>query len=415
MIKFELVLQNKNKVNAKGEVSIFLRLSQNRKSRYLATGEYCQVKEWLKDKNLVSAKNPNYKTINFNIQNFKTSKESIYNNTLTTDIKNRMTLDSFLELIKPKKAVVVSTDLFVLFNAKIQSLKEIGKISTAKYYNDSLNSIKLFEKRNSLDLTQINYNWLKDYENFLRGRNCIDSGISVKMRPIRTIFNEAIEKNYVSLVYYPFKTYKISKLKGGKKIRSITDSEIESIKNIDVSSNTQLQLAKNLFLFSYYTGGMNFIDMMKLQSKNIIENGNRVEYTRSKTKGLFNLKLTPPAKLIIHHYKAIANITGYVFPILNERHITPTQIANRKHKTLTEFNKNLKEIGRLCNIEFDLTSYVARHSFATHLKQKNIPTDVISEAMGHQNIKITQAYLKRFGNDVTDSALETLLNQSKPQ
>lgn len=409
MIKFELVLQNKKKVNAKGEVGIFLRLSQDRKSKYMATGEYCLVKDWLKEKRLVSAKNPQYKTINSNIKNFKSSKENIYNNTLTTDIKDRMTLDSFLELIKPKKVVVVSTDLFVLLNAKIDYLKEIGKISTAKYYNDALNSIKLFEKKQCLDLTLVTYNWLKDYENFLRRRKCISTGISVKMRAIRTIYNEAIEKSYISLVYYPFKAYKISKLKGGKKIRSITDTEILSIKNIDVSNNTNLQLAKNLFLFSYYTGGMNFIDMMLLQTKGIIENGNRIEYTRSKTKGQFNIKLTPPAKAIISQYKAYSNITCYVFPLLNERHKTPTQIANRKHKTLTQFNKDLKEIGRLCNIEFDLTSYVARHSMATHLKQKGIATDVISEAMGHQNIKITQTYLKRFGNDVTDNALETLL------
>ncbi|MFN5629552.1 MAG: tyrosine-type recombinase/integrase, partial [Bacteroidota bacterium] len=161
---------------------------------------------------------------------------------------------------------------------------------------------------------------------------------------------------------------------------------------------------------SYYTGGMNFIDMMQLTSKSIIDNGNRVEYTRSKTKGLFNLKLTPPAKAIINRYKLNASITGFVFPILNSNHKTPIQIANRRHKTITQLNKNLKEIGRLCNIDFDLTSYVARHSFATHLKQKNIATDIISEALGHQNIKVTQTYLKRFGNEVTDNALETLIH-----
>jgi len=410
MIKFELVMLNKNKVNAKGEALIYLRLTQNRKAKYLATGESCLPIEWNENKREVRAKNIQYRKINTNIKNFKTSKESIYDNSLNTEQKENMTLDGFLELIKPKSNNVISTDFFELINFKISTLKDLGKMGTSKYYQDTLNSIKSFEKRNKLDLTLINYEWLKSYETYLKKNKCIETGISVRMRAIRSIFNDAIEKNYISLVYYPFKAYKISKLKGGKKIRSISDAEIQSIINIDVSFNQNLQLAKDLFLFSYYTGGMNFIDMMLLTSKSIIDNGNRVEYTRSKTKGLFNLKLTPPAKAIINRYKLNASITGFVFPILNSNHKTPIQIANRRHKTITQLNKNLKEIGRLCNIDFDLTSYVARHSFATHLKQKNIATDIISEALGHQNIKVTQTYLKRFGNEVTDNALETLIH-----
>jgi site-specific recombinase XerD len=410
MIKFELVMLNKNKVNAKGEAIIYLRLTQNRKAKYLATGESCLPIEWNENKREVRAKNIQYRKINTNIKNFKTSKESIYDNSLNTEQKENMSLDGFLELIKPKSNNVISTDFFELINFKINTLKDLGKMGTSKYYQDTLNSIRSFEKRNKLDLTLINYEWLKSYETYLKKNKCIETGISVRMRAIRSIFNDAIEKNYISLVYYPFKAYKISKLKGGKKIRSISDAEIQSIINIDVSINQKLQLTKDLFLFSYYTGGMNFIDMMLLTSKSIIDNGNRVEYTRSKTKGLFNLKLTPPAKAIINRYKLNASITGFVFPILNSNHKTPIQIANRRHKTITQLNKNLKEIGRLCNIDFDLTSYVARHSFATHLKQKNIATDIISEALGHQNIKVTQTYLKRFGNEVTDNALETLIH-----
>jgi len=121
--------------------------------------------------------------------------------------------------------------------------------------------------------------------------------------------------------------------------------------------------------------------------------------------------LTEPAKRILDQYKKNAQITGYLFPILLQQNLTIKQQTYRKHKTLSQFNRNLKEIGRLCNIEFDLTSYVARHSFATHLKHKNTPTDIISEALGHQNLNVTQTYLSRFGNEVIDNALESVTNQ----
>jgi integrase/recombinase XerD len=88
--------------------------------------------------------------------------------------------------------------------------------------------------------------------------------------------------------------------------------------------------------------------------------------------------------------------------------LTPLQIQNRKHKTISRLNKDLKEIGRLCDIDFDLTSYVARHSFASNLKEMGVATDIISEAMGHKNLTITQTYLNKLKNDVIDNAMNEL-------
>ena len=87
----------------------------------------------------------------------------------------------------------------------------------------------------------------------------------------------------------------------------------------------------------------------------------------------------------------------------------PPQLENRKHKTLQRYNKELKEIAEICGIDKTLTSYVARHSFANCLKQKGVATDIISESMGHQNLSITQTYLKEFDNSVLDKAIEILV------
>ena len=108
-------------------------------------------------------------------------------------------------------------------------------------------------------------------------------------------------------------------------------------------------------------------------------------------------------------YKNEANDTKYVFPILLKDKLSPTQIENRKKKTLQQYNKELKEIASICNINKPISSYVARHSYANSLKQKGISTDIISESMGHQNIAVTQAYLKELDNSLIDEAMEVLL------
>ncbi len=152
---------------------------------------------------------------------------------------------------------------------------------------------------------------------------------------------------------------------------------------------------------------MNFADMMKLEWKNV--KGGNIYYTRSKTKGNFTIKILPPVQEILDYYHKNSLGTRYVFPILLLDKLTPNQIENRKTKVLKNYNKDLKIIAELAKIEKSVTSYVARHSFANCLKQKGVATDIISESLGHQNMAITQAYLKELDTSVVNKAIEVLL------
>ena len=156
-------------------------------------------------------------------------------------------------------------------------------------------------------------------------------------------------------------------------------------------------------IFSYYTGGMNFVDMLKLQWNNI--DGNRILYTRSKTKGRFSVKILEPVKKALNYYKSQMIITNYVFPILLKENLTPIQVENRKLKTLKKFNKDLKEIAKIQGINSNVTSYTIRHSFATNLKYAGISADVIGETMGHHDVSVTKAYLKEFDDEIIDDAM----------
>jgi site-specific recombinase XerD len=403
MINLKTV-QLKNKIDKNGCYPIYLRLTKQKKQKYINTEVRCKESEWDVNSCKINKLHSEHKTLNLILSEFLSMWTSRLMS-IPVDQRNRITIEEFLKYFEKEKKQ--NLNFFDIINEKIENLKNTGHIGNSKCYNDTKNSIKRFTNSENLELNDIDVVWLKKYENHLKMRNCVESGISIKMRVIRAIFIDCIENKYISEDIYPFKIYKLSKFKQNKVIRAVTIEDIEKISNLDTELYPKLKLSKDLFMFSYYLAGINFKDILLLQHSNIF-NENRLTYLRSKTNKVFNLKINDKALEIIRYYTERKIGTEYVFPLLLKNNMTPIQIANRSKKCLTKFNKDLKEIGKICNIDIELTSYVARHSFASNLKSKGVATDVISEAMGHQDIKITQVYLKRLENEVIDNALDIL-------
>jgi len=182
--------------------------------------------------------------------------------------------------------------------------------------------------------------------------------------------------------------------------------DIQAIEKIELENGTSLWHSKNYFLFSYYTMGTNFVDIANLKWNDL--EGERMNYTRTKTHKNLNISLNPKAQAIVELYRKLKH-DEYVFPIYySDRHITPQQKKNREHKALKATNNDLKIIGEKCEISVPLTTYVARHSAATILKRIGVSTTQISELMGHQTEEITQTYLDSFENKVLDSVVNLL-------
>jgi integrase/recombinase XerD len=295
------------------------------------------------------------------------------------------------------------------WDEKIEDLIKAGRVGNARAYKDTKTSFFKFQKNTKMMFKEITSGVLDKYETYMRSNGSTDGGIAVRMRELRALINDAIKKEVVQEKYYPFKVYKISKLKGKGIKKALLREEIRLIETFDTDMYPHLVDAKNYFLFSYYTRGMNFYDMMKLTWDNI--QGDRIYYIRSKTKGRFTIQTLEPVKEILKYYKNQCRLTSFVFPILLREGLTPSQIENRKAKTLKKFNRQLKEIAKIQGLEKTISSYTARHSFATNLKHFGISTDVIGEAMGHSNVEITKAYLKEFGDDVLDDAMKNLLQE----
>jgi integrase len=153
---------------------------------------------------------------------------------------------------------------------------------------------------------------------------------------------------------------------------------------------------------------MNFADIALLKWKDIFDN--RVNYRRKKTNEHFSIELLAPVLEILNFYKDQVNShSDYIFPIILENHKSAQTIFNRKVKMLKEVNRGLKAVGKLAGIETKLTTYVARHSYATVLRKNGISTSIISQAMGHDSEKTTQIYLECFGNNILDEASKVIL------
>ena len=190
----------------------------------------------------------------------------------------------------------------------------------------------------------------------------------------------------------------------------MTKEDVKKIMSLDLSGERQyMQFARDIFMFSYFGAGINFSDIALLRYCDISDG--RVRYIRKKTGKEISFPLSDAGLEIIRRYsRQDATSEDYIFPILDRKiHKTEIQRKNRIHKVLGHVNPCLAEIGKMAGLETHLTTYVARHTFATVLKRSGVNIAIISESMGHSDIATTQIYLDSFENSQIDEAMKNLL------
>ena len=291
----------------------------------------------------------------------------------------------------------------------IEQCKNNNKCGNRLIYKGSYNSLKVFTK-NQLDIpfSAIDISWLNKYEKWLRSKGNKETTMSLMFRTLRSAYNKAIKAKCARKSDYPFDEYKINKFDTKTQKRAIAKTEVlKFTKEVDnIGKRQYVQLSKDIFIFSYLCGGINFTDIANLTKVNIT-NG-RIHYIRQKTGKLIKLGISEEAMQIIKKYESESK--GYLFPILNANiHKTPLQKQNRIHKMLGKINKNLKLIAAQLNVDANMTTYVARHSFASVLKKSGVSIALISEALGHSDLSTTQVYLDSFDNEQIDAAMQNLL------
>ena len=389
----------KSKVLKNNESPLMLRICKDGKRKYQSIGISILPSLWDFKQNKPTRKCPNKEYI----ERLIAEKVKVYTDKVIEfkSQEKEFTATSLMEKVnKPVKRKTVQE----VFNQYIQELESANRLRYADMYKCTMHSLIKFNKHLDIPFSDMDTIWLKRYEVWLQSQGLAINTLGTRFRHLRVIYNFAIEEKIVKSEYYPFNSFKVSKLSQTTAKRSIQKDEILSVLNYQ--GQTPLEcLAIDLFTFSYLAAGINFGDIARLTKDNILEN--RLIYIRKKTQKQIKVSLQEQAIKLIRKYSMPDN--PYLFPILSNFHKTEQQKVNRIHKIIAKVNKSLKEIGERLNIPIDLTTYVARHSFATVLKRSGVNTTLICEALGHSSERVTQIYLDSFGNDQMEDAMKNLL------
>lgn len=280
---------------------------------------------------------------------------------------------------------------FPFVEYRIKWLNDQKQRKTASIYATVQRSFSRFRFGQDMRIDQMDHELLRCYEFFLKSSGMRKNSISCYMRALRAIYNQAVQKG-LTTQKQPFAGIYTGVEKTIK--RAVGEEIITNLKNKDLSMLKELELARDLFMFSFYMRGISFVDMANLRKSNS-RNG-YITYTRSKTKQILTVKIEDCMKEILSRYEKQTE-DDYLLPIYRKGNYKSTS-------HLRTYNKRLKRLSDLLGLQTPLSSYVSRHSWATLAHRKGIAIEIISESMGHENETTTRIYLASLGQSVIDKA-----------
>ena len=378
------------------EGCIYFQIIHNRVARQLNTDYRIFASEWNEDTETIIANGDRTNIVNAIKERLAWDAARLDKVVAQLDAERRKyTAD---DVITAFHKLTKDVSLFSFWHNVIAQLKQLGKIRTSETYTATLNSFMAFRDEQDVPLDGISSDMMLLYEAHLKARGVRMNTISFYMRIFRAVYNRAVEKG-LTAQNNPFRHVYTGVDKTVK--RAISIKAIKALKELDLAMNSALDFTRDMFMFSFYTRGMSFVDMAYLR-KTDLQNG-ILTYRRRKTGQELSIKWEKCMAEIVAKYPE--NKTGFLLPIIKEQGNERKQYDNALHLV----NYHLKELSERLKLQRPLTMYVARHSWASAAKAKNIPLSVISEGMGHDSEATTQIYLASLETSVVDKANKMIL------
>lgn len=275
------------------------------------------------------------------------------------------------------------------------ALEEAGRFSTARNYRNALKSFTEFSRSVTPLPTWPDEKTILKYNTWLQRRGIVRNTISFYMRILRSAYNKAASLRLVRQ-QHPFQHVYTGVDKTRK--RALDEKLIIRLQSLELIGKPSLALARDMFIFSYCTRGMAFVDMVFLRKRNIF--GETISYNRKKTGQRIDVHIEKCVRQIIDRYRNPES--EFIFPVI---HASAPEKAYRQYQSyLSYYNRNLKRLGSLAGTDIRLSSYMARHSWASNARKHNIPISVISAGMGHDSEKTTLIYLTSLDSSAIDKA-----------
>lgn len=379
--------------------SIIYRITCRNVTRYVVSGCKIYPEEWDAAQSeampVHAARTGTIMLINQKLRNDATRIANIIDS--MSDNPALLTADGIVARFREPKAPPMFLDFM---KGVIRQLREQDKVRCVETYTSTLNSFTAFRNGCDIPISEIDAMLLAEYETYLKARNVTMNTVSFYNRILRAVYNRAADKE-LTPQRNPFRHVYTGVGKTVK--RAIPLGYIRKIKNEDLALKPSMDFARDMFMFSFYTRGMAFVDMAYLRKKDL--RGGVLTYRRRKTGQRLHVKWEKCMQEIIDKYPA--SPTGYLLPIITRSGRERTQYRNALHLV----NSLLKKIALLVGLHTNLTMYVTRHSWASIARSQHIPLSVISEGMGHDSEATTQIYLTSLDRSAVDKANRSILKK----
>lgn len=384
------------------EGTLFIQVIHNRLARQIKTGYQIHLHEW-------DEKNSRIRMSQVERERKDYLKEA---EAATTRMINQV--HSSIRFLEEKGSQYTIDDILSSYHSytercllhfmerTVEYLRLIERNRTSETYATTLRSFKRFRNGEDIEITLVDSDLIQAYEVHLQQRGVCPNTISFYMRILQAVYNRAVEKNF-TVQRFPFRHISTRTEKTVK--RAINIKEIKRIRELELSRFPAMAFARDMFLFSFYTRGMSFVDMAYLKKVDLSDG--ILSYRRKKTRQQLYIKWEDCMQEVLDKYLSQTIHSPYLLPVIRK----PGEEERKQYKSaIFTVNTNLKKVGKLAGITTNLTTYVARHSWASIAKSKKIPVSIISEGMGHESESTTQIYLASLDNQMIDDANKLVLS-----
>ena len=404
MATLKLVLRESKK-RADGTAPVYLRITQDRKTRYISTGIAVAPSKWNEAKEEVRKSHPQSVVFNDELkrQKAEAQKEAL-------DLKrNGGRKASALAIKKAVKGQGIA-DFFPFAEKYAAEWEAKGKYWEWRKVNVLIKKLADFHGSRDLDFSEIDHNFLIRFERYMRGKlKNKTNTISKNLQILHRIMKRAIQERLTPVGENPFLYYTIKSAPTTKEKLSL--AEIHALEKLDLSNDPALALTRDAFLFSFYCAGVRFGDLCRLKWKNAV--GGRLTYMMAKTGTPKSVKIPGPAEQILARYRSKADgPDSLIFPILDTGldYSDPVFVRKRISSKNVVVNRNLKTLAERIETKVNLSFHVSRHSFADYARTSGKDLYAISKALGHSKLQTTQVYLKSFDEEAVDDMMDGLFD-----
>ena len=323
-------------------------------------------------------------------------------NRIVRDFELRQVEFSAADILSHFRASGRQVSVTLFMNEQVAFLCDCNRLGTATNYRRATDTLCMFLNGRELRFSEITPRFVEQYSDYLLRRGLVRNSLSFHMRILRAVYNKAVRHGYAEQTF-PFRDVYTGIDRTRKK--AVSENVIASLRQLNLASGSSEALARDLFMFSFYTRGMAFVDMAYLRKSDIQEG--IIRYTRHKTGRQLAVRLERCMREIIDRYADEVRGLPWIFPILDSE--DPVRCYNRYKGALRLYNYRLQHLSRMLGLEYRLSSYTSRHSWATLARNHNVPVSVISAGMGHSSERTTQIYLSSLENSLIDNANRGIL------